>query len=75
MTASARRSAARVRMVALVGAAFVLAALIVGAVGRVMLTPPGPDRPVLAVPFLVLFGPVFAFSIGAVVAVPFALVE
>jgi hypothetical protein len=54
---------------------FVLAALIVAAVGRVILTPPGPDRPVLAVPVLILFGPVFAFAIGAVVAVPFALLE
>jgi len=54
---------------------FVLAALIIATVGRVMLTPPGPGRPVLAVPLLILFGPVFAFAIGAVVAVPFALVE
>jgi hypothetical protein len=54
---------------------FVLAALIAAAVGRVMLAPPGPGRPVLAVPLLILFGPVFAFTIGVVVAVPFALVE
>ncbi|HMD36812.1 MAG TPA: hypothetical protein VKH42_17685 [Vicinamibacterales bacterium] len=56
---------------------FVLVALIAIAAGRVMLTPPGPGRlaPLLALPLLILFGGPFAFTIGAVVAVPFALVE
>jgi hypothetical protein len=55
---------------------FVLVALMALAMGRVMLTPPpGPGRAVLALPFVILFGAPFAFTIGAVVAVPVALIE